>query len=124
MIFEFYSKTQKHFSSLKTSNNKFCRKTKLIKQNYIIEKNSNQRNMIWLTLIQFLNKFNFFWHSASRDENFAPYFDNDLCSLPNRNSLTFSVQDVQLKMFLDSADYFFASCSVFSNTDTYCTAKK
>ena len=54
-----------------------------------------------------LNKLIFFWHSASRDGNFAPYFDNDLCSLPNRNSLTLSVQDVQLKMFLDSADYFF-----------------
>ena len=63
--------------------------------------------MIWLTLIKFLNKLKFFWHSASRDGNFAPYFDNDLCSLPNRNSLTLSVQDVQLKMFLDSADYFF-----------------
>ena len=63
--------------------------------------------MIWLTLINFLNKLEIFWHSVSRDGNFAPYFDNDLCSLPNRNSLTLSVQDVQLKMFLDSADYFF-----------------
>ena len=62
----------------------------------------------WKTkLIDFLNKLKFFWHSVSRDGNFAPYFDNDLCSLPNRNSLTLSVQDVQLKMFLHSADYFF-----------------